>query len=375
MEQLAGCIAIALASGAGWFTIILRLDPHRREKNSTRSLAMSLLIGLASIPLVLLLYVFVPDLVSGMRSERLRELVWEVLAVGPIEEFGKFFIFFLIVLKRKPVQEPLDAMLHAAAVALAFSLVENVKYGLQYGYDTTLVRAFLSTPGHMMFAGIWGFAYAVFIHGNPRRRARDYVVLFLSLYPAALVHGLSNFMLVQLGDLALLFDAGLLVAAVCVLAWLRRVSPFRSFSIGEAAAAARRIDLSLASNGASFPLHLRAAQVRTALGEFSRARHHIDRCMQLRKGDAFAVALSGMIRILLGETDRGEELLGFAYGSLGAEQKLTLQRLSRHLSRSEKTSNAFNEFLLSMSVRDHAAAARKRAPAPRPRRAGPEKKT
>lgn len=58
--------------------------------------------------------------------------------------------------------------------------------------ELTAFRAAVFTPGHLIYASIWGFAYAVLIHGNPRRRLRDYVILFFSIHPAALLHGLSN---------------------------------------------------------------------------------------------------------------------------------------------------------------------------------------
>ncbi len=118
----AECVLIAAVSGAAWFGIILLIDPHRREKGSAASLFISLVFGFASIPLVILLYSIAPDLGSEVRNPGGRVFVSNMLVVGPAEEFAKFFIFFLVMLRRKPVQEPLDGMLHAAAVALAFSL-------------------------------------------------------------------------------------------------------------------------------------------------------------------------------------------------------------------------------------------------------------
>jgi RsiW-degrading membrane proteinase PrsW (M82 family) len=348
MIELASYLGVAVVSGAGWLGIILLLDPNRREKRSTRGLVTTLLLGFTSIPLVLLLYKLSPDFISGIEAPRLRDLAYELLVVGPVEEFAKFFIFFLVMVKRKPVQEPLDAMLHAAAVALAFSLVENVKYGLSYGIEIVALRALISTPGHMTLACIWGFAYAVLIHSNPGRRPRDFIVLFFSIYPAALLHGISNSLLDWINQFALFVDGGLFLAAFSLLLWIRGMSPFQSLPFSEASAAAHRIDLSLASNGSSFPLHLRAAQMRAALGHLPRARYHIDQCHRLRKGDAFSLALSGMIFILQGETEKGEEALQFSYPSLNAEQKLTLARLCGHIVHSHRKGNVYNEFLLSM---------------------------
>lgn len=352
MIPLAANIGVALISGAAWFGIIVFIDPHRREKDSTRSLFASLLFGFASIPLVILIYKIAPDLTSGIESPQAQYFVYNVLVVGPVEEFAKFLIFFLIMLRRKPVQEPLDAMLHAAAVALAFSLTENVKYGLSYGTDVVAARALLATPGHLTYACIWGFAYAVLIHVNRQRRPRDFVILFFSIYPAALLHGIANFLVSLLGEWVFLFDWIQFFAAFSLLLWLQRTSPFRPFSLAEARQAVQRIDLSLASKGNSFPLHLRAALARAALGDYSRARHHADQCLRLRKGHAFAQALSGAIHVLQGEEARGEETLRFSYPSLTEKEKLTIRRLSRHVARSARTDNAYNEFLLSMWIKN-----------------------
>jgi protease PrsW len=348
MIELASYIGAAAISGAGWFLLILFLDPNRREKNSVRSLVTTLLFGFTSIPLAILVYRVSPDLVSRIDPPRLQDLAEQLLVVGPTEEFAKFLVFFLVMARRKPVQEPLDAMLHAAAVALAFSLVENVKYGLSYGMEIVVLRAFISTPGHMTLACVWGFAYAVLVHANQRRRALDFVILFFSIYPAALLHGLSNFLLDVRGDIAIVADGALFLAAFSLLLWIRRASPFRTYRLAEASSAVQRIELSLASNGAGYPLHLRAAQMRAALGDVLEARGHIDACLLLRKGDAFAVALSGMIFILQGEGEKGEEMLRFSYPSLDTDQKITMRRLCGHIVRSRRTGNAYNEFLLSM---------------------------
>ena len=358
MTVLAANLGVAVISAAAWFWLLVRIDPHHREKLTTGRLFISLLLGLASIPLVILLYELAPDLVSGIQSEQGQEFVTHVFVVGPVEEFAKFFIFFLIMVIRKPVQEPLDGMLHAAMVALAFSVTENVQYGLHYGAGLAVARTFLATPGHLTYACIWGFAYAVLIHDNPRHRPRDFVILFFSIYPAALLHGMSNFLLGVIFEWALLSDMIQFAAAFGLLAWIQRSSPFRPFSLAEAQKAVHRIDLGLESNANSFPLHLRAALARAALGDFTRARRHVDRCLRLQKGHAFALALFGAIQVLQGETTKGEEALRFSYPSLAERQKRTIRRLSRHVASSRRTDNAYNEFQLSMWIRNPTEAIR-----------------
>lgn len=352
-ELLAACIGTAALTGAVWLGVLLLVDPHRKEKGSTRDIMISFVFGGASVPLGFLLYGFVPDLAGGIESPAGQQAVTQLLIVGPVEEFSKFFIFLLVMLRRKPVQEPLDAMLHAAAVALAFSMVENVLYGLSYGVELTALRAALSTPGHLCYASIWGFAYAVLVHGNPKRRFRDYVILFFSIYPAAVLHGLSNLLLVLIDRWALLSDAAQLAAAAGLLAWLQRKSPFRPFRFSNARSAIPRIELSLASNGRSFPLNLRAALARSAVGNYGLARRHIDRCLEIHERNTFALAVSGIIWFLQGDADRGEIQLSLSWPSLSARQRLTANRLVHHIVRGHRTDNAYNEFLLTSWLKSH----------------------
>jgi hypothetical protein len=323
---------------------------------------VSLILSFASIPLALLLYALTPDLVSGIRSEQGQEFVRHVFVTGPVEEFAKFFIFFLIMIVRKPIQEPLDAMLHAAAVALAFSLTENVEYGLHYGTDVAALRAVVSTPGHLTYACIWGFAYAVLIHDNPKHRPRDYVILFFAIYPAALLHGMSNFLLYVISEWALIYDMIQFFAALGLLAWIQRSSPFHPFRLAEASKVVHRIDVGLASNGSSYPLHLRAALARAVLGDLTRARRHADQCLRLRRGSAFTLALSGAVRVLQGETNKGEEFLRSSYAWLTEKEKRTIRELSRHVAGSRRTDNAYNEFQLTMWIKNPRQAQQRAAP-------------
>jgi RsiW-degrading membrane proteinase PrsW (M82 family) len=356
MFLLAECIGVAAFSCAAWFGVILWIDPHRREKGSAGTLFITLLIGFASIPLVILLYEIVPDPRTTDQAPGAQWFIYNMLVTGPVEEFAKFAIFFLATLRRRAIQEPLDAMLHAAAVALAFATVENVQYGVRYGVEIAALRALLSTPGHLVFACIWGFAYAVLIYTNARRRARDFVILFFSIFPAAVIHGLSNVLLHVIEDWALLVDVAEFVGATSLVLWLQRKSPYRPFRLADARQAVQRIELSLGSNANNFSLNLRAALARAALGDYARARGHIDRCLRLRKGDAFTIALSGVINVLQGRTAEGEEALHFSFSSLSAGQKRTLGRLTRHVASTNRTENAYNEFHLSMWMKNHGRA-------------------
>ncbi len=360
----------AITTGA-WNVLLLVVDPHRKEKKSTRSLLVSFLWGLSSIVIVSILYALAPNLTNTIGSERLAEFLDQVLVVGPVEEFSKFIVFFLICWRLRPVQEPLDGMLHAAMVALAFSAVENVKYGAVYFPELVIFRALLSTPGHLSYAAVWGFTYVALIYANPARRRRDYVVVFFSIFPAALIHGFSNFLMTLGSAFVVLFDLAVLTAAVVVLAVLRKASPFHAFRLGESAAALSRIELGLSARQDSYPLLIRSSLARAALGDYTGAQVGLEKCLDIRAGDVFCHALSAAVLVLQGQTEKGESMLAMAYPMLSLRQKLTIRRLARHISRRRaRLSNAVNEFLLSRWIADEDARRRRRigrrakAPAP-----------
>ncbi|MBE3132499.1 MAG: PrsW family intramembrane metalloprotease, partial [Acidobacteria bacterium] len=342
----------AITTGV-WIVLLLIVDPHRKEKGSTRSLLVSFLWGLSSIVVVINLYAVAPNLGAAMGSERLAELVDEVLVVGPVEEFSKFIVFFLICWRLRPVQEPLDGMLHAAMVALAFSAVENVKYGSVYFPELVIFRALLSTPMHLSYAAVWGFTYVALIYANPARRRRDYVVVFFSIFPAALIHGFSNFLMMVGGAFGFLFDLAVLTAAIVVLAVLRKASPFHAFRLDESAAALSRIELGLSARQDSYPLLIRSSLARAALGDYTGAQARLEKCLGIKAGDVFCHALSAAVLVLQGQTEKGESVLAMAYPMLSLRQKLTIRRLARHISRRRaRLFNAVNEFMLSRWIAD-----------------------
>ena len=345
------CVAVAAVTGAGWFGILLLVDRHHREKGSARELLISLVVGFASVPAALLLYTVTPDALWNAGSPALQQVAFQILVVGPAEELSKFLVFLLVMAWRKPAHEPMDAILHAAAVALSFSLVENVMYGLDLGVEVTALRGIVSSPLHMSLAAVWGFAYAALVLGNPRRSPRDYAVLFLSVYPAALLHGVSNLLIGVVGQWSLLGDLFFFAGSVGLLAWLRRRSPFLPLSLARSSEQMARMEAALSANPRSRPLALRAAVAALAIGDYRRGRRAIDQCLGGTPA-ALPVAISGVLAFLEGRTEYGERQLRRAWPRLAVRHQRLIERLVLHVERSRGTENAYNEFLLRAWLRE-----------------------
>jgi RsiW-degrading membrane proteinase PrsW (M82 family) len=121
------------------------------------------------------------------------------LIIGPIEELSKFLVVRLSIYYHPEFNEPIDALVYCAAAALGFASFENVLYALQEGHEVLYLRALLSVPGHLLFSAIWGFGLA--------RAKFAGKSVFPSLFLAAFLHGLYDFVLVAFSGLGSIFGS------------------------------------------------------------------------------------------------------------------------------------------------------------------------
>jgi RsiW-degrading membrane proteinase PrsW (M82 family) len=293
-------VVVNLLITAGWFALLLALDPNRRAKKSARTLLECYLLGTLSLFPTILLYGVAefPLLLARRAGIGDSFLLWlySVLNAGPVEELAKFLVFYALTRALRSLKEPLDGVLQAAAVALAFASVENLLYGYHYGSVLlVLKRAVTATVGHLSYAAIWGLFTACLRFGILKVKARaGRKVLFLAVSSTAVLHSLYNLLLdVGQWPYALGLDAVSLLAAFLI----QRSLALAYLSLGDAGAALR----------------------------------HLGRCRALAPGNAQVDALTGCARILAGRVDQGEELLALAYARLDARARWCLRRTMRRL--------------------------------------------
>jgi RsiW-degrading membrane proteinase PrsW (M82 family) len=221
---------------------IYRLDRYAPEK--PRWILVALALGAAA---------FLPALAVGalVRGGRLGEptlaavLARDFLVVAPLEETLKLSVLVGFAAYRRFFDEPLDAMIYAWTIALGFAACENVVY-LTSRADAFVWRALFSTPSHLLFAGLWGWALGKWrtIDG----RALRVVLLGVMLLQAIAAHGLYN----ALWDLGTL-PPGSLPGAVVVPPWL------------VVAAVSALLCILLAINALYYRGHVRASPYRFSL--------------------------------------------------------------------------------------------------------------
>jgi RsiW-degrading membrane proteinase PrsW (M82 family) len=343
-------------AAAAWLAILWLPSRPFPEKRGFKTLLPFFAAGMLSVFPALLLYRVLGALEVTLPDTWGTSLFYEVGFVGPFEEFSKFLVFFLVSRRMKSIHEPVDGLVQAGAVGLGFAIVENFKYGLYGGTGLLVERSFITPTGHVVFAMLWGFGYVALTFGAGKRRLRDTMLVFLFIFPAALVHGFSNFLIpVQPELLYWVFEASVDAFAIVLLLFAVRRSPLGHLQLSDARRAAADAEAALGSNGSSFLLARRAGLAHLAAANYPRAALLVDRGLRLNPGDPFCHAMKGMLLVLQGEVAAGEGIIGKSFSLLSLRQASTLLRIARlharHPQAAGERGNAVNEFLLDQFLR------------------------
>jgi RsiW-degrading membrane proteinase PrsW (M82 family) len=301
-------LAIVALSAVLWLLALIRMDPRRGVQATTLRVVRFFLLGMLSVVPATVLYRLYPYEAMYVGLHLADDFLYNLCGVGPIEELSKFVVFFALVNLFRSIREPEDGIYQAAAVGLGFAIVENVKYGLEYGLGIAAARSFVTPVAHMIYASLWGFMYASRVRANPRVSARDRASVLLMVLPAALVHGVGNF-LSNFGPAILGFDFLCALTAALVLVRLREESTSTARDPGRTREALGEIGASRRDDPTSPRLHLRAAHFRLRAGDTDRAVRHLDRYLSSRPGDPYGLGLKGAARVLAGAREEGERLL------------------------------------------------------------------
>jgi len=329
----------SLLVGSAWVGLVILLDTHRREKKSQAVLLKFFLFGFLSlIPmtiLYLLSYAFWGNFEVG---GWLFSFIDEMFISGPVEEFSKFIVFLLLSRKLKSIKEPMDGVLQAGTVALAFATAENFLYARSYGLGILPFRSVLSTSGHLFYAAIWGYIYGAIVYESAGRKLKsEYRAIFAAVLPAAILHGLYNFMLdVWSVAGAVLVDVGALVMAVAIYRFLRDHSPYNPLKGKTPQQALSELTAALRYNPRSPLLNQRVALLHFYYRDFSKALAHVRTCRESRPANPYFQCLEAVARILNGKIENGAELMEKAYPRLSHEARRALVRnIRRVVSRSD----------------------------------------
>ncbi len=231
----AGCLVVPFLLSAIWLLFVRRFD--RAHPEPWWLVGCTFLLGCAScLPAGLLEYGYMlasPWLnptyatLGGRFTALPLSIAVFTLVVGLSEEGMKLLATRVLAARRREFDEPVDGIVYAAAAALGFAAVENVKYFAVGRLSAALIvaRTFMSIPAHLLFSAVWGYALGVRLvgHGSGGRPRR----LWPWLLGAALLHGTFDACLsVDHGlPLALLLEMGAAAAFVVLLRRALRYGP------------------------------------------------------------------------------------------------------------------------------------------------------
>ena len=167
---------------------IYRQDKYQKEP--IKSLAKAFIGGMLSIPLDILI---VTGIDAALGGTAIANTVFfsAFLEAGIPEELSKFLIFMIFIWNDKNFDEYFDGIVYATFIGLGFACVENIEYVFSYGFQTGVVRALLSVPGHFLFGVVLGYFLSM-AKFHPEKRGP---FLISGLLLAMLAHGLFDWLL------------------------------------------------------------------------------------------------------------------------------------------------------------------------------------
>jgi RsiW-degrading membrane proteinase PrsW (M82 family) len=115
------------------------------------------------------------------------------LAYGVVafaEEAGKFCVVRFYAYPRSSFDEPLDGIVYSVMASMGFATVENILFVRENGFDTAIVRMFLSVPAHGTFAVLMGYYI-----GKAKFSVHGTALLLTGLLIAVFFHGTFDFFL------------------------------------------------------------------------------------------------------------------------------------------------------------------------------------
>ena len=173
-----------------WLALVYSRD--RYEKEPKRLVAKCYALSIVAVAMAFVLESLARPRLTGAAVV----VIGSALVVGLIEEGSKFAVLVLGTRRNPNLNEPVDGMVYATAVALGFAGLESLTYilrsydvGLAYHLSpssaahlalvsTAPVRALVGNLGHMAWTGVIGYAYGRWRCGIGSRAAvfRAYLV-------------------------------------------------------------------------------------------------------------------------------------------------------------------------------------------------------
>jgi protease PrsW len=181
-------LALAIAPGIAISLFIYSRDRFDREPK--RFLILAFFLGmLATLP-PLIIQILAGDAQGHSHFHLIFGYAfYAYIVVALTEEASKFLVLRYYAYPQKTFNEPFDGIVYAVMIGMGFATVENIEYVQRFGFQTGLVRFFLSVPAHASFAVLMGY-YVGLAKSN---KARSLALMIKALLVPVFFHGSFDF--------------------------------------------------------------------------------------------------------------------------------------------------------------------------------------
>ena len=184
-------LLLAIIPGILICVFLYFLDKYERE--SKTQLLICFLLGMAITFPALKIEAWIEYNNYSYTISVLRTLIFSFLGVALVEELLKLIVLIGYPFQRPFFNEPMDGIVYSMMIGMGFATLENVFYAFDFGWGTTILRAFTAVPAHAVFAVIMGYYVGLAKFHRPKRI--QYILTGLGL--AILVHGIYDFFILQ----------------------------------------------------------------------------------------------------------------------------------------------------------------------------------
>lgn len=122
-------------------------------------------------------------------------LAMPFLLVALPEEYAKLHVVNKVAYNHHKFNELMDGISYCIVASMGFAAFENIIYTFEYGVGTGILRAFTAVPAHAMFSGIMG--YYIGLAKFTKKPAQVKVLFKRGLIAGVIFHGLYDFLLMS----------------------------------------------------------------------------------------------------------------------------------------------------------------------------------
>jgi RsiW-degrading membrane proteinase PrsW (M82 family) len=165
--------------------------------------------------------------IFGINDSAISTTIGSFLVIGPVEEFAKLAGLMVVYgLIRRQFNELTDGIIYMSCVALGFSIIENYFYANSGESSQYLLfyRVFISTPAHISFSVIVGYAW--YRHKMEKRPVR---IVISALLTASILHGIFDALAFSpwFNFLLLIYLYLIINQSLKIIQYTNIISPFR----------------------------------------------------------------------------------------------------------------------------------------------------